>query len=130
MLKLLTWHTAHPIVFDATTHPDVIDLLTMLIAIGITAYFWRTNIIGIHESSDKALRIMQLTTVMAVIIFAWSGVTLWIKHTGIQLPPLHPVFTKAAWIRPSSLPRVGWSIFPKFWVRWEFLWRLDIRCWR
>src|SRR5208282_2245096 len=68
----------HPIVFDATTHPDVINFLTMLIAIGITLYFWRTNIFGIHESSERALRIMQLTTVMGLIIFAWSAFTLWI----------------------------------------------------
>ncbi len=113
LLKLLTWHTAHPIVFDATTHPDVIDLLTMLIAIGITAYFWRTNIIGIHESSDKALRIMQLTTLMAVIIFVWSGVTLWMHHTSLHLPPLHPVFTQTS-LDPTKQPSSGWlEHFPK-----------------
>jgi amino acid transporter len=113
LLKLLTWHTAHPIIFDATTHPDVIDLLTMLVAIGITAYFWRTNIIGIHESSDKALRIMQLTTLMAVIIFAWSGVTLWMNHTNLHLPPLHPVFTQTS-LDPTKQPSSGWlEHFPK-----------------
>src|SRR5437762_6793022 len=30
----------------------------------VTAYFWWSNIKGIHESSTKALRIMQVTTVM------------------------------------------------------------------
>ncbi len=30
----------------------------------VTVYFWWKNIQGIHESSDKALRIMQITTVM------------------------------------------------------------------
>ena len=73
MLKLATRQAIHPIVFDATTHPDLINFLTMLIAIGTTLYFWRTNIIGIHESSDKALRIMQFTTVMGLIIFVWSA---------------------------------------------------------
>ena len=29
----------------------------------VTIYFWRKNIIGIHESSEKALRIMQITCV-------------------------------------------------------------------
>ena len=53
MLKLATEHATHPIIFDATTHPDTINFLTMLIAIGITLYFWRTNIIGIHESSEQ-----------------------------------------------------------------------------
>src|SRR5438552_2910111 len=43
----------------------------------ITLYFFRKNIIGIHESSEKALKIVIATTVMAVIMFAWCGVTLW-----------------------------------------------------
>src|SRR5690242_21557561 len=34
-----------------------------LFAAVVTFYFWRKNIIGIHESSEKALRIMQITTV-------------------------------------------------------------------
>src|SRR5437867_4790156 len=31
-------------------------------ALLVTAYFWRKNIIGLHESSEKALRIMYLVT--------------------------------------------------------------------
>ena len=34
------------------------------------------NLLGIHESSDKALKIMIATTVMAVVMLIWSGVTL------------------------------------------------------
>ena len=37
----------------------------------VTLYFWRKNIIGIHESSEKALRIMQITTVMVVMLIVW-----------------------------------------------------------
>src|SRR5438093_588129 len=33
-------------------------------AIVVTLYFWWSNIKGLHESSGKALRIMQVTTVM------------------------------------------------------------------
>ena len=36
-------------------------------AIAVTLYFWWYNIKGLHESSTKALRIMQVTTVMVVI---------------------------------------------------------------
>jgi amino acid transporter len=55
------------------------------IAIAVTLYFWRKNIIGIHESSDKALRIMQITTVMVIAMILWS---LWtIAHRGAALPP-------------------------------------------
>ena len=35
-------------------------------AILVTIYFWWQNIKGMHESSGKALRIMQITTVMVV----------------------------------------------------------------
>ena len=39
----------------------------------ITVYFWWRNTKGIHESSDDALRIMQITTVMVVILILWCG---------------------------------------------------------
>src|SRR5579859_2430412 len=37
----------------------------------MTGYFWWSNIKGVPESSDKALRIMQITTVMLVILLIW-----------------------------------------------------------
>ncbi|MBZ5585048.1 MAG: APC family permease [Acidobacteriia bacterium] len=46
-----------------------------VLAIIVTLYFWRKNIIGLHESSEKALRIMQITTVMVVILIAWCLAT-------------------------------------------------------
>ena len=42
----------------------------------MTLYFYRLNLIGIHESSDKAVKIMLATTVMAVIMLAWCALTL------------------------------------------------------
>jgi len=63
------------------------------LAVFITVYFWRANIVGIHESSDKALRIMQLTTVMGVLIIGWSLLTLALRHQALEVPPIHPVFT-------------------------------------
>src|SRR6058998_832553 len=47
-------------------------------AIGVTLYFWWQNIKGIPESSHKAMRIMQVTTVMVVILIGWCGYTAWI----------------------------------------------------
>src|SRR3984957_18363253 len=47
-----------------------------LFAAAVTLYFWRKNIIGIHESSEKALRIMQITTVMVVILIIWCLITI------------------------------------------------------
>src|SRR5260221_1704400 len=39
-------------------------------------YFFRKNLVGIHESSGKALRIMQFTTAVGVVVLIWSGITL------------------------------------------------------
>src|SRR3990172_6980791 len=47
-----------------------------LFTILVTLYFWRKNVIGIHESSKKALRIMQLTTVMVGILIIWCLFTI------------------------------------------------------
>ena len=55
-------------------------------AVVVTLYFWRKNIIGIHESSTKALRIMQITTTMVVILIVWCLAT--ILKNGYQPVPL------------------------------------------
>lgn len=56
--------------------PTVMELGSAAIAAVVTLYFWRVNTRGIHESSDKALKIMGATTVMAVIMITWCVVTL------------------------------------------------------
>ena len=61
-------------------------------AVCVTLYFWWQNIKGIGESSEKASRIMQFTTVMVVLMIGWCGYTLWVK--GGHLPP---------WPRPANL---------------------------
>ena len=55
-------------------------------AIIVTIYFWWLNIKGMHESSGKALRIMQITTVMVVIFLIWCPITLIIRGPA-QIPP-------------------------------------------
>lgn len=62
------------------------DLASAVIAIAITIYFWWQNIKGIEESSEKALSIMKITTVMVVILLAWGGFTVAVH--GASLPPL------------------------------------------
>jgi len=54
-------------------------------AVIITIYFWWENIKGVHESSDKALKIMQVTTVMVVLLIIWCSYTLLVR--GAHLPP-------------------------------------------
>jgi amino acid transporter len=79
-------------------------------AILITLYFWRQNVRGIEESSEKAVTIMKFTTFMVVLMIGWCGYTLWVR--GGHLPPwpsprnLH--FSKEAegWLLPSHLPEL------------------------
>src|SRR5258706_193676 len=54
-------------------------------SIAVTIYFWWSNTKGIHESSGKALRIMQITTVMVVAFLIWCPITLLVN--GGHLPP-------------------------------------------
>lgn len=63
---------------------------SIVIAILITLYFYRANLIGIHESSDKALKIMGATTFIALLMIAWCGITLALRPECRSLPPLAP----------------------------------------
>ena len=74
----------------------------------VTVYFWYTNRIGVPFSSTRALRIMQITTVMVVILIAWCVYTIFTK--GFQPVPL-PVpsnfhFSESAlgWLKGTALP--------------------------
>ncbi len=67
---------------------------SVAIAVAITLYFFRQNIIGIHESSGKALKIMIATTVMAVVILVWCGITLIVRGGPVNRVPAMPDFNK------------------------------------
>jgi amino acid transporter len=71
--------------FNGTPHLNV-NATSVFFAVAVTIYFWWQNTKGIEESSEKALRVMQITTVMAVILLAWSAITL-VKQ-GYQHVPL------------------------------------------
>ncbi len=62
------------------------DVFAVFFAVLVTIYFWWYNTKGLHESSTKALRIMQVTTVMVVIFLLWCGLTLAVRGPA-QLPP-------------------------------------------
>ena len=63
-----------------------IDGTSAIIALLVTVYFWWQNIKGIEESSDKALKVMQITTVMVVLLLGWGFYS--VLHLGAHLPPL------------------------------------------
>ena len=76
---------------DGRTRTNVINWGSVVIACLITLYFFRQNLIGIHESSDKAMKIMIATTIMAVVMLVWCGITLVVqgpahRHTTNQQP--------------------------------------------
>ena len=74
---------------------NVLNYGSMLIAIGITIYFWRVNTRGIHESSDKALKIMAATSVMAVIMIVWCAATLIAQPEKAKLPSPIPDLSRS-----------------------------------
>jgi amino acid transporter len=71
--------------FDGTPHVNV-NAASVTFAVAVTLYFWWQNTKGIEASSEKALRVMQITTVMVVILLGWSAITL--LKQGFQPVPL------------------------------------------
>jgi amino acid transporter len=70
--------------FGGTPHVDV-NATSVVIAAAVTLYYWWLNVKGIEESSEKAMRVMEVTTVMVVLLLGWSFLTLLRGH--YQLPP-------------------------------------------
>ena len=80
-------HWLPPALTDGHGHPFQFDVnyTSAMFAAVVTIYYWWQNIKGIEESSDKALRVMQITTIMVVILFLWGGYSLTVK--GVHFPP-------------------------------------------
>jgi hypothetical protein len=72
------------------------------LAVIVVSYFWWKNTQGIHESSQKALQIMAITTVMVVILIIWCTIT--VLRAPIQLPP-NPLH---AGVIPLNKDSLGW----------------------
>jgi amino acid transporter len=72
------------------------------VAVIIVGYFWWKNTQGIHESSQKALQIMAITTVMVVILIIWCTIT--VLRAPVQLPP-NPLH---AGVIPLNKESLGW----------------------
>jgi amino acid transporter len=77
-------------------------------AVLVTIYFWWENVKGLPESSEKALRIMYVTTVMVVMMIVWCCYTMWVR--GAHLPPLPRLSNitygndALGWLKHTSLP--------------------------
>jgi amino acid transporter len=90
-----------------------VNATAAFVAVVITVYFWWRNTQGIHESSNDALKIMKVVTVMVVLMIAWCGATL-IMRGGGPLPP-GPVLENLRF----SDDALGWfkgTIWPSFFL--------------
>jgi amino acid transporter len=83
--------------------PETTNYFAASIAALITIYFWWRNTKGIHESSDDALKIMYVTTVMVVLLIIWCSLTIATRTDKQRLPPA-PVPSNLSFNRDA----VGW----------------------
>jgi amino acid transporter len=94
--------------FNGAPHVNE-NFTSVIVAVLVTLYFWWENIKGIEESSDKALKVMKITTVMVVILLGWAIFTL-VSHPR-PLPPwptannLHFTPESLGFI-PASIPQM------------------------
>src|SRR5436305_5430034 len=78
----------------------------------VAIYFWWKNTQGIHESSQKAVQIMIITTVMVVILIIWCTIT--ILKVPVQTPPspfspgVVPLNSDSlGWLANTSIPHLA-----------------------
>jgi amino acid transporter len=106
-------HWLPPALMDAQGHPFQfnMDYTAALFAALVTIYYWWENIKGIEESSGKAMRVMQITTIMVIILMIWGSYSVAVR--GLHLPPSpipsHLKFSPDAlgFLRGSGLPLIG-----------------------
>ena len=85
LLALAARHHNFPVSVIGTAAAPLqlpIDGTSALIAIIVTVYFWWQNIKGIEESSQKALDVMKITTLMVVIVMVWGIFS--VLHFGVK----------------------------------------------
>jgi amino acid transporter len=78
----------------------------------VALYFWWKNTQGIHESSQKAVQIMIITTVMVVLLIIWCTIT--VLKIPVQMPPspfapgVVPLNSESlGWLNNTSIPHLA-----------------------
>jgi amino acid transporter len=84
-----TSHWLPPALLDAHNNPFQFDMnhTSAVFAAAVTIYYWWQNVKGIEESSEKALQVMQITTVMVVILLIWGVYSVITKGSHLPPPP-------------------------------------------
>ena len=72
---------------------STVNLSAAGIAALVTMYFWWRNTRGMRESSDDALRIMYVTTVMVVVLLFWCGLTILMRPEAQRYRPARSLIT-------------------------------------
>lgn len=103
---------------DEGTRYAIRSVGSVIIAVGITLYFFWKNLIGIHESSGKALRIMLFTTAVGVIVLGWSGLTLALRGPVNTVPKLPDLSKKVEYETVTAPDRVTGDV-REMWQRDE-----------
>src|SRR6516162_3086243 len=95
--------------FEEGTRQAIKSWGSVLIACATTIYFFRQNLLGIPESSDKAVKIMAATTVMGIIMLLWCGVTLAVRGPVNHEIPWAPDLTKKVEIEATgeTVPKIN-----------------------
>ncbi|MGA2797371.1 MAG: amino acid permease [Thermoguttaceae bacterium] len=105
---------------DLQFSPDAADAVrrwgSVVIACLITLYFFRQNLLGIHESSGKALKIMYATTVMAAVMLIWCGATLIVRGP-VNKVPMTPDLTPKVQYEVVKLPDRVTGVEKEMWRR-------------
>lgn len=85
------------------------NLVAVVFGVAVIAYFWKENIKGVKESGDTNVKIVLFVAFIAVVLLAWSLVTIYIR--GFTLPPFKLEFSDHAlgwakdlsWLQPIGL---------------------------
>jgi amino acid transporter len=106
-------HWLPPALMDAQNNPFQFNMnaTAALFAAAVTMYYWWQNVKGIENSSEKAMRVMQITTVMVAILLLWGGYSILVRHAHLPPSPIpnHLRFSNEAlgFLAGKGLPLMG-----------------------
>ncbi|MFA5161667.1 MAG: amino acid permease [Elusimicrobiales bacterium] len=78
-------------------------------ALAVTAFFWRQNIRGVHESSEISVGIVAYTTVISTVLLGWAAYA--VASSPVKMPTFELAFTKESlgWASVDWLKAFGFA---------------------